>query len=84
MSTDENETIADIVAELHDVSRADKYTATANPKLLSPTVLGKPICAYFAEAADRIEAAWKRERDSIYEMLDNSITKQRMKENEKH
>lgn len=34
--------------------------------------------------ADRIEAAWKRDRESIYAMLDNSITKQRITENGEH
>lgn len=56
------ETLADIVAEMRDISKADKYTVKANPELPSPTVLGKPICAYFAEVVDRLEAAamWER------------------------
>ena len=67
--TDEQETEArerqethdDIAGELRDLSKSDKYTVNANPKLLSPTVFGKPICVYFAELADRMDATHKRE-----------------------
>ena len=46
---------ADISAELRDLSRSAGYCE------LQPTVFGKPIARYFAELADRIDAAKMRE-----------------------
>ena len=46
---------ADISAELRDLSRSARYCE------LQPTVFGKPIARYFAELADRIDAAKMRE-----------------------
>ena len=56
MSDANQETYADISAELRALSRSAKYYE------LHPTVYGKPIDVYFAELSDRIEEAAKRER----------------------
>ena len=56
MSDANQETYADISAELRALSRSAKYCE------LHPTVYGKPIDVYFAELSDRIEEAAKRER----------------------
>lgn len=45
------ENTAEISAELRELSRSAKYCE------LQPTVYGKPIDVYFAELADRIDAA---------------------------
>ena len=52
------ETSEDISAELRELSRGAKYCE------LQPKVFGKPIGTYFAELADRIDAAGKRARKS--------------------
>lgn len=59
---DRRETLADIVAELRALSKCDEYSVQAKYAELQPTVCGKPILLYFAEIADRIEAAAKREK----------------------
>ena len=58
MSDEKQESTADILAELRNLSGAVTYFE------LQPTVCGKPISNYFAEIADRIEAAAKREREA--------------------
>ena len=54
---------ADISAELRTLSRSAKQYG------LQPTVYGKPIDIYFAELADRAEAAAKREVDALKQRL---------------
>ena len=57
------EKIADIVAELRGCP--------------TNTLLGGMVSLICNRLADRIEAAWKCEREEIYTMLDNSIKSQR-------
>ena len=59
MSEPNQETYADISDELRTLSKSSKYCE------LQPTVEGRPISVYFAELADRIEAAAKREETEI-------------------
>ena len=54
---------ADISAELRTLSRSAKQYG------LQPTVYGKPINIYFAELADRFDAAHKREVDALKQRL---------------
>ena len=56
MSEPNQETYADISAELRMLSKSSKYCE------LQPTVEGRPISVYFAELADRIEEAIRRDR----------------------
>lgn len=60
--TGKRETLADIEVELRDLSRHEKLSVGANPSEPQPTVNGMPICIYFADLADRIKAAEKREK----------------------
>ena len=64
MSDEKQESLADIVAELRDLSKAElrRTAMSVNVCEPQPTVFGKPICVYFAELADRIEAAAEREK----------------------
>ncbi len=64
MSDEKNETYADISAELRDLSRSEKLSIGAKYCEPQPMVGGKPIGIYFAELADRIEAAIERDRTS--------------------
>lgn len=57
------EHIADISAELRNVSRSAEYCE------LQPTVFGKPIARYFAELADRLDAATASEAMRLKEAL---------------
>ena len=52
---------ADISAELRTLSRSAEYCE------LQPKVFGKPIAWYFAELADRMDAAQMRERSELHE-----------------
>ena len=65
----ENETIADIVAELRDVA--------TNTKLYGPqpTVYGKPIDIYIAEVATDIAAAHKREVDKLNSVIQATVSR---------
>lgn len=56
MSEPNQETYADISAELRALSTSSKYCE------LQPKVEGRPISVYFAELADRIEEAIRRDR----------------------
>ena len=56
MSEPNQETYADISDELRTLSKSSKYCE------LQPTVEGRPISVYFAELADRIEEAIRRDR----------------------
>ena len=53
------ETSADIIAEIRELSKSAKHCE------LLVTVYGKPLDLYIAELADRLEAAWKREKAAI-------------------
>ncbi len=64
MSDEKQETYADISAELRDLSRSEKLSIGAKYCEPQPMVGGKPIGIYFAELADRIEAAIERDRTS--------------------
>ena len=64
MSDEKKETYADISAELRDLSRSEKLSIGAKYCEPQPMVDGKPIGIYFAELADRIEAAIERDRTS--------------------
>lgn len=59
------ESLSDIEKELRSLSKSDEYSVRAKYAEHQPTVRGKPILLYFAEIADRIEAAWKREKAEI-------------------
>jgi hypothetical protein len=61
---EKRETLADIEAELRELSRSGELATGASYCEPQPTVYGKPIGIYFSEIADRIEAAWKREREA--------------------
>ena len=65
-----NETIADIVAEM----RFGLLSATVECEECGEV---REQRFRFDGIADRIEAAWKREREAIYGMLDSSIKTQR-------
>ena len=58
MSDEKRETYAEITAELRELSEGAVYCE------LQPKVFGKTISLYFAELADRIDAAVKRDRVS--------------------
>ena len=65
-----DETLADIEAELRDLSRSEKLYVGAKYSEPQPTVNGKPIGIYFADLADRIKAAAKcelEEREHVAE-----------------
>ena len=64
MSDEKKETYADISAELRDLSRSEKLSIGAKYCEPQPMVGGKSIGIYFAELADRIEAAIERDRTS--------------------
>lgn len=68
--SDNQETHAKIVAEVRDISRCMKWHIQTNLKPYTlhtplPTVYGKPLGVYFAELADRLEAATKWEREKL-------------------
>ena len=66
------ESLSDIEAELRDLSKEElrRTAMRVNVCEPQPTVCGKPICAYFAEIADRIkETAWHDERLMLSLML---------------
>jgi len=59
---EKRETLADIEAEIRELSRSGELAIGASYCDPQPTVYGKPISIYFSEIADRIKAAAKREK----------------------
>lgn len=64
--SENNETHAQIVAELRDLSKCIKHKIELGEYIYAPlpTVEGKPLDVYFAELADRLETSTKRERET--------------------
>lgn len=63
--SENNETHAQIVAEVRDLTKSAKLNLKLGIYGHLPTIYGKPLDVYFAELADRLEAATKLERDAI-------------------
>ena len=62
MNIEKHETYSEITAELRELSEGAVYCE------LQPKVFGKTISLYFAELADRIDAAVKRDRESRHQV----------------
>ena len=62
--SENNETHAQIVAEVRDNSKSAKLGMKLGIYGHLPTIYGKPLDVYFAELADRLEAATQREREA--------------------
>lgn len=64
--SENNETHEKIVAEVRDLSKCVKHKVELGEYICVPlpTVEGKPLDVYFAELADRLEAATQREREA--------------------
>lgn len=65
--SENNETHEKIVAEVRDLSKCVKHKVGLGEYICVPlpTVEGKPLDVYFAELADRLEAATQREREAL-------------------
>ena len=61
MSIENHETYAEITAELRSLSKSEELSIGAQYNKDYPTVCGKPICVYFADLADRLDAWAKRD-----------------------
>lgn len=64
MSNEKQESLADIIAEIRDLSRGVNYWKLKYREPL-PTAFDKPLDIYLAVLADRLEAALKREKAKI-------------------
>ena len=70
---DNRETQMEIAAEVRDLSGRVKDNLDVGMQGLLPTVYGKPFDVYLAELADRIEAAAKREAESIERIIRDAV-----------
>ena len=68
---DNQETQEKIAAEVRDLSKSIKHKMELGDYISvpMPTVYGKPLDVYYAELADRIEAAHKREVDKLNSVI---------------
>lgn len=75
MSANENETIADIVVEKRD--RANEIERDAAEKIAIGKMISdqyaREVIAELRKEADRLEAAWKREAESIERIVRDAI-----------